>query len=164
MCIDWNEAPEWAAGHGEVTCITTKKIWFNELVYMYVGDSRSYQWCGADPELVHNHGRRSVTNVTMRPTPWTGKGLPPVGTVCVAFHPSRKEWLKVKVLDRQVASECYACRDDKDYLWWSTKFRPIRTPEQIAAEEIQDIESWLDANIEELGSIAKTLHEAGFRK
>lgn len=67
---------------------------------------------------------------------WTGEGLPPVGTVCEAFHPARETWLSVKIIDRQIGSECCACRDDQDYLWWSTKFRPIRTPEQIAAEEM----------------------------
>lgn len=40
----------------------------------------------------------------------------------------------------------------------------IRTQEQIEDEEIKDIEIWLDANIEELGAIAKTLHRSGFRK
>lgn len=66
---------------------------------------------------------------------WNGDGLPPVGTVCEAFRPARETWLSVKIIDRQIGSECCACRDDQDYLWWSTKFRPIRTPEQIAADE-----------------------------
>lgn len=66
---------------------------------------------------------------------WIGVGIPPNGTECEAFHPSRETWLPVKILDHQTGSECCACRDDQDYLWWSTKFRVIRTAEQIAADE-----------------------------
>lgn len=79
-------------------------------------------------------------------TKFNGKGLPPVGTVCEAYHPVRGVWLNVKILDRQGDTKCLACRDDKDYLWWSTEFRPIRTPEQIAASKKRDLatDEWLD--------------------
>lgn len=40
----------------------------------------------------------------------------------------------------------------------------VRTPEQIEAEEIADIEQWLDSNIEDLRTISKALHKAGYRK
>lgn len=114
--------------------------------------------------------------------PWTGEGKPPVGTICEfnGFNPEETLPTDPRVGDRvtviahfksgtidvaaftfqppvdyeclQVAQGAYGC------------FRPIRTPEQIEEEEIQDIEIWLDTNIEELGSIARTLHKSGFRK
>ena len=145
MCIDWNEAPEWAVGHGEVTCITTKKIWFNDLVYMYVGDSRSYTWSGADPELAHNHSRRSIKNVTMRPTPWTGAGLPPVGTVCEFMKhnsPPAPEGQWTVGTIRYVSDYTVIIGGDKCenvHHPRNCSFRPIRTPEQIAAEEREKV-------------------------
>lgn len=76
--------------------------------------------------------------------PWTGEGLPPVGTVC-EWHPNVHGWVEVTILGH-----------DGDDTWYRVKgedhtqtcrnmafFRPIRTPEQIAAEK-------READIEEL--------------
>ena len=135
MKIDWNEAPEWADGHGEVHCLTTKKIWFNEHAYMYVGDSRSYQWCGQDADLVHNHGRKSVTNITLRPAPWTGEGLPPVGTVCEYFS-SLGEWRVCRIVAHDGLNAVFNCLNEYG-AHIADGFRAIRTPEQIAAEQYE---------------------------
>lgn len=68
----------------------------------------------------------------------TGRTLadchPSVGVTCEALHKSG-QWVRVTVLDRMAGSPSCACRDENDRLWWATEFRPIRTSEQIAAEE-----------------------------
>lgn len=75
---------------------------------------------------------------------WTDPqdGLPPVGTVCEVEH---NEWRRCEVFAHKVNSQgtidalfSYERADGtKDWNWCSkaSKFRPIRTHEQIAAEE-----------------------------
>lgn len=68
---------------------------------------------------------------------WDGVGLPPVGTVC-QYQNSLGSWFKVEItaiakkgicfIQPDLDGENYACKV-------SSKFRPIRTAEQVAAEE-----------------------------
>lgn len=107
------------------------------------------------------------------PSPWTGEGLPPVGAVCeyqrndVSY---RQEWVKVTtkyfgkemvVLEHSASGEEYVEQAA------SCVFRPTRTPEQIAAEELK-------AAIDEMSEVTQgahdwlqafqKLHLAGYRK
>jgi hypothetical protein len=146
--IDWSKAPEWADAHGDVHCITTRNIWFNDNVYMYVGDSRSYQWMDLSTDLIHNHGRRSVTNIQARPVPWTGEGLPPVGIDVEIHNKSGRGVVEgaesfigttCKVLATFVNMNGYEMVSVEDSGGSCMCFRadtcgPIRTPEQIAAK------------------------------
>lgn len=179
MSIDWIEAPYWAEAKGRVHCITTRDIWFNEKVYMYVGDTRPYQWADSAPNLIHNHGRNSVTDIVRRLDPWTGEGLPPVGTVCEFLMPDSryqfKEYLrhehKVTVIAHyRGITGCTVAAFTFDYNGGHERdvdsaaeghFRPIRTPEQIEADERQgaviDIGDILIAN----RGIATEYHQAG---
>lgn len=102
--------------------------------------------------------------------PWSGEGLPPVGIECEVMH--CEEWTKCQVIahfDQRCGpvaaytvdighgvKQLDACVADQ--------FRPLRTPEQIAAEEIRDIADWLHTNLEELDGVAKTLHASGYRR
>lgn len=65
-------------------------------------------------------------------------GIPQVGTICEAWYSSRRDWCEAEVL--KVASDengaIIAARElDTDYLFWTHDFRPIKTAEEIAAEE-----------------------------
>lgn len=70
-------------------------------------------------------------------TSWAGEGLPPVGTVCEAMV-SPGEWAKVEVLAHGIEDD-----DEVAVLQAGPRIitktfmgiRPIRTPEQIAAED-----------------------------
>jgi len=67
---------------------------------------------------------------------WNGKGLPPVGTVC-EWHPNHDGWVKVEILGHS-GEETWFRRDGHESSETCLRmafFRPIRTPEQIAAEE-----------------------------
>lgn len=78
--------------------------------------------------------------------PWTGKGLPPAGTVCEIRDKFGSLWLEITVL--------YCSHDHIIYLDQSLEchtmtkginFRPIRTPEQIKAERREFvIEKFID--------------------
>lgn len=83
-----------------------------------------------------------------QPEPWTGEGLPPVGTVCEAhrlggiIHPEHR-WMRVQILahwtedDRLGPVAIYMPLPGSNpsvAQGIETCFRPIRTPEQIAEE------------------------------
>lgn len=152
--IDWSKAPDWASAHGKVFCITSRDIWFNESVYMYVGDTRSYPWSSRETEVMYNHSRQSVTDIVSRPIPWTGEGLPPVGTVCEYLGAHQyNEWSEVKIFG---AWRNFVFVDFTD--GWRQednpkRFRPIRTAEQIAADErlhaIRNALSTINSKIEQ---------------
>lgn len=98
-----------------------------------------------------------------------GKDLPPVGTVCeyqTTTWPT-DQWEIRKILyisDYHVITAVEADGVERSVCAEIARFRPVRTPEQIAAEELAVIETWLDANIENLESVAQTLHQFGFRR
>jgi hypothetical protein len=84
--------------------------------------------------------------VSERPQAWTGAGLPPVGTACErAWSGEEESYQRVKVLahDGDLAifrwvdgPRAGELQDDRqDIIQDIPIFRPIRTPEQIAAEE-----------------------------
>ncbi len=148
--------------------------------WFYEGFWRNVDWKMGALTLVSEH-----PGYTAPVTAWTGEGLPPVRTVCEIHlnksvtHQDAVDWSRyaghdgktVKIVAHHeiegVTTAVYALLVDYSYEYHSLvegNFRPARTPEQIEAQEIQDIEIWLDTNIEELGSIARTLHESGFRK
>jgi hypothetical protein len=105
------------------------------------------------------------------PAPWNGEGLPPVGTVCEALHGLKEQWMKVRILDHEGSVQTAVCRDSDNRLWWSQNFRPIRTPEQIAAEEREKAIEEMAAVAHRQGQpfvtkreMAARLYDAGYRK
>lgn len=106
---------------------------------------------------------------------WSGDGLPPVGTVCVAWYQGHNQGV-VEVRHSgdfmvlwNVARKHEQCSAAKDY-----SFRPIRTPEQIAAEErdktyrgmIDDLAAVMGiSNIDQREcDVLHALVDAGYRK
>lgn len=67
--------------------------------------------------------------------PWAGEGLPPPGTMCERKYGD--EWKKTTVCGHSPDGKSWAAYYDDDKAGWLSAgyFRPIRTPEQIAAEE-----------------------------
>lgn len=119
------------------------------------------------------------------PPAWTGEGLPPVGTVCeVLWNESRMEYLRTKVFGVNEhgkpihrfdeGPKKYEYQADALVTATGTKvFRPIRTPEQIAAEEreagVEGIRQAVSKspNCKAHGvnwDIACAIYDAGYRK
>lgn len=178
--IDWSKAPEWADGHGEVHCLTTRKIWFNEHVYMYIGDSRSYPWAAEAPGSGHNHERRNVKNVTIRHSPWTGSGLPPVGTMVKLVDKGyglregatpflQGQWAVAASFVMSSGTEMAVLDGVSEYgceVFRVEMLIPARTPAQLAAEEREKaIEDMCNTSFDKITiRSAGLLYDAGYRK
>ncbi|MDH0301269.1 MULTISPECIES: hypothetical protein [unclassified Pseudomonas] len=104
---------------------------------------------------------------------WNGKGLPPVGTVCEYKRGSGWEKVEVFAVKPNVNGSTSALFTYECGTWSACAehsfFRPIRTPEQIAAER-RELE--INEMCEVLGviqgtagcGIAMRLYDAGYRK
>lgn len=140
MEIDWNTAPEWAKGHGLVVQGSIKQVWYGDFSYMVVGDSRAYPFGGGSGETRHNHAQGAIQFKTLRPAPWTGSGLPPVGTVCEIRAHKLNDWspATIKFASRNVVVWDWEAEPALNGLCTAyahaIEIRPIRTPEQIAEE------------------------------
>ena len=131
MNIDWSEAPE-GATHYHVG---------NKGFYRFAkSESGFYGFGGFEPT-----GKRpdcfSPGTLIKRPTIWTGVGLPPVGFEIEAMMRRNMldgyAWHRAKVVhgplpgsEGEVLVFCLETTSPA----WVDEFRPIRTPEQIAAD------------------------------
>lgn len=108
---------------------------------------------------------------------WTGKGAPPAGAVCERRFPEvdGSSWRQVTIL--LIGDQKIFYRDEAGDEWANRpddiEFRPIRTPEQIAAEKrIEEINEMAELSL--YGHYAFTLaqakiacavlHDKGYRK
>lgn len=162
--IDWSGAPKWA---------TVRLAHVNGNIFAwaegYENRARAKHECGLEFELFHTLWRV----IAERPVPtWDGKGLPPVGTVCEIKNNS--EWKKCEIvahkdIDGVTHAIAWIDADTCDQSQ-GIRFRPIPTPEQIAAEKRKNA-------IEEMVEIARkvsrwgsspiemaAIYDAGYRK
>jgi len=132
MDINWDEAPEGATHY----CIgsTHDTVWrdLSGVNAKYWSQGRWHDHHGVSSEFCLKYGVFEE-----RPTQqaWDGKGLPPVGTVC-EYYADEDSWRQCEIV---------AHKDGKAVVWvnhahiWSTSsgagFRPLKTKEQLAAEE-----------------------------
>lgn len=167
MSIDWSKAPEGATHYdtrpGRMPAFMRMPDDSGSVWHYWNGSEWAYYGTSPDWELM-----------AKRPAEWDGQGLPPVGAVCEMHHSSWAEglWEPRKILfigkHHVVTSEPDDDDDEKISYTASLEFRPIRTPEQIAAEER---EKAIDAMAEDLRKAfanpkmaAITLFDAGYRK
>nr|WP_314569253.1 hypothetical protein [uncultured Pseudomonas sp.] len=150
MNIDWSKAPEGTTHFGPETssyCAAWYRVDEDEVVSYLELDS-------TDSELKPAiHGSAYYHSLEDLERPWNGEGLPPVGTVCefAGFNPEETTFDDPSVGDTvtviahylsgcvQVAAFTYNCAANFGALNVAQGahgcFRPIRTAEQIAAEE-----------------------------
>ncbi|MFU3489281.1 hypothetical protein ACM7KH_02825 [Pseudomonas aeruginosa] len=178
MSIDWNTAPEGAthwepAGHE-----------FSEGWMLKEGNDWFY-WCKVSQKWFYDHtscdvsAEREATFEARPQDPWDGQGLPPVGTLCEWHGPNSDGpdgWVYTE-------SNVVAYTDDGLFICmqkpgcWpvvqridNCEFRPIRTPEQISAEER---EKAINQMISDAGYVdpkigtfvaMRNLYDAGYRR
>ncbi|MCV0161016.1 hypothetical protein KUC47_13595 [Pseudomonas aeruginosa] len=162
MSIDWSKAPEGAnkAGFtGPDNYLQFYRIpgMFGD--YDYWSDGRG--WLGSNFPTCANQLFERPAKVE-----WDGKGLPPVGAKCLT---DRNDFLrevtilchgKTRTFVFDHVSQEEICLVLKDRV-----FLPIRTPEQIAAEEREKaIEEMCFAEETLTVKQAKALYEAGYRR
>lgn len=136
---DWSKAPE-----GATHAVTTGPKWNggSDLV----GTVEFAQFANGEYHRVNGHGGWFCIGdsgwvvLAERPSGWPGEGLPPVGTVCRALVPFGDAggyvWRDVKVAyHHEMDREALVFDVSTTRPTWADEFQPLRTPEQIAAEE-----------------------------
>jgi len=119
--------------------------------------------------------------ITKRPEQWSGEGLPPPDTVCeLRVKAALGDWSKahIKFASRNVVVWDWDGEPGVNGLCTSyvhsVEMRPIRTPEQIAAEErekaiksmAEDMAGYkaVEEPNEKMLSLSTFLHDHGYRK
>lgn len=164
--IDWSKAPK-GATHWEHEGPTYTAGWMRLDKDGWWYWTTSKQW-----EQYRAYLPRSRVAAMIPTTPWNGAGLPPVGTVCEGR--SRKDklgevWGEVIVLARRLGQAVVSFTDCERLQWCGEDdLRPIRTPEQIAAEErekeIGAIKTIIGSAANQGKSVAGAIYDAGYRK
>lgn len=125
-----------------------------------------------NPHVTRDEWQAAVD--AMKASAWNGEGLPPVGTVCE--NAAGGEWRKVFIVahdsvdNEQRAIFRFVGGDQYSYFGEHAEcFRPIRTPEQIAAEErlkaIDEMAAVYKSNFEgHVKDGCQALYDAGYRK
>ncbi|MEW3705600.1 hypothetical protein QOZ51_10635 [Pseudomonas aeruginosa] len=169
MSIDWTKAPEGANKAGFTG--PDNYLQFYRIPGMF-GDydywSENNGWRGTDFPTCANQLFERPAKVE-----WDGQGLPPVGTVCIV-EPHNTLWGFSSTSGHERKILAYY----GEYVWLGhaetplettridkVDFRPIRTPEQIAAEEREKAIEEMCFAVETLTvKQAKALFDAGYRR
>jgi hypothetical protein len=160
--IDWSKAPEDATHHGrgEDCCYWAKCVDGQQYFINISG------WDNGNWKPVTE--RYDYAFLTARPkSEWTGEGLPPVG-VEFEWRYVYHAWKRGEAL---YIGSVYVilkdCNEEQHYYLRDMQFRPIRTPEQIAAEErdrcVQKMAKELEESDHKHGSLY-ALYDLGYRK
>ena len=141
--VDWSKAPVWADRLIRLG-MTNHLAWADGEKYQYakltLGVGPFYfDETGSDNFSIRD-SRLVAERPTTQPAAWNVEGLPPVGVVCDAKSFERghkRDWFRATVL---YSSPCTIILDDYRGGEFVThpiamRFRPIRTPEQISADE-----------------------------
>ncbi|HBO3356367.1 TPA: hypothetical protein L4S42_004211 [Pseudomonas aeruginosa] len=174
MSIDWKTAPE-GATHWEPSGPDFNKGWMkkegNEWFYWSEGSNRWFQG-----KLSCNVSADREATFEARPQEaWDGQGLPPVGTTCIV-EPHNTLWGFSSTSGHERKILAY----HTDYVWLGNgdtplettridkvDFRPIPTPEQIAAEEREKAVGDMAMSIQGVPYQYPTLYalyDAGYRR
>ena len=181
--IDWSEAPADATHYLRLR--EDSGEWFDTFWRIDSDGHASMAWrVGTVTAFSHVFiGTEDRDLLIPRPTTWTGTGLPPVGTVCEVREPEKfpgvafADWSQCTVVAHNTGSSgapqvcTIDCCGDFAIFYPTddgTEFRPIRTPEQIAAEErektLKDMHRVFHAGIARDGHGFKALYDEDYRK
>lgn len=136
--IDWSKAPEWA--NAVVVSLDGALFW----VEQFGGISKRQRFGHESPDIsvakmTGGHGWNLVAERPTEPAPWNGECLPPVGTVCEMYWGSGR-WRRAEVFAHKPNANggvdaLVEVDGDWSYSTNPSSFRPLKTAEQIAAEE-----------------------------
>lgn len=181
MDIDWDKAPE-----GFDYALSTASDWKGAPEYKgtvrFAKKRENSTYFECDQGLYPHVGRGSWVVVATRPEKWNGEGIPPVGTVCEVKSTAwgkERDWFKAQV---KYLSPFTVVLDDfpigeleGEFVVHpnTVQFRPIKTKEQLVAEEREkEVDQMVQRIAENTTGIgigaamicAKALHAAGYRK
>ena len=158
--IDWSKAPD-----GAMVILKHVRDGAYAVSESYGDEAKTWHW--PDPRYSFPLMPSMWRIVAERPTTpsWSGEGLPPVGVVCMAGC----EQVVIVAHHCNGIHAIYAESESDGLLYYGepNEFRPIRTPEQIAADErdaaaveLYDLISGPGDNM----AAAKRVYDAGYRK
>lgn len=133
--------------------------------YLYINNEGSIGFDG-DEEYFADSPYREITFDLL--DAWDGSGFPPIGTVCVYPRAEGDEWRKCEIVAHYFAGVAAVdVLDSTAVCMLASLFRPIKTPEQIAAEErLHAIDEMNDLilgwGVEK--RMLAALYDAGYRK
>ncbi|MFU5719666.1 hypothetical protein ACM7US_18200 [Pseudomonas aeruginosa] len=174
MSIDWSKAPDGCIG-------AFARIVGNQRKAFFVFSKRPSSYMSR--EGYEGEGEDGSYHVFSEfwewlDKPWNGKGLPPVGTVCEYRHMIWPEYRSCEI--RYISEESLVAYDDAQEQFYRTcdmLFRPVRSPEQIAAAErwaaIQQMLAFADVKYgagelmspkEYVETAVAELYDAGYRR
>lgn len=161
MTIDWSKAPKRSTG-AMVANFSSALVKPGDVEFIGAPGQVDRDIYHEGPDAWTFHVRPELV------TAWDGKGLPPVGSVCECRVVANGEWMMCEVVaHKNHDGNVYAIAfvdENTVMLSAGIRFRTIRTPEQIAAEEreaaIQDL---IKVTCITHGEAAR-IHDAGYRK
>lgn len=163
--IDWSKAPDGATHAGF--------DWKGKLRYFYriPGVQLDYDYWSTrleSSEWVCGKGVPAMQKLIPRPSAWSGDGLPPMGAY-IEWLSDQYGWLGGRVVGHD-GMVTVVSHNDGYTGCHAHEVRPIRTPEQIAAEErckaIHAIELHILKAQEQYLSVVQTaqsIYDAGFQ-
>ncbi|BFG81880.1 hypothetical protein [Pseudomonas phage PP21] len=161
MNIDWSKAPEGA---------THYHIGDDINPWRRIKDTVAYEHYRGKWLMVNSFNKGCMPDyyVPIPQKSWDGKGLPPVGTVCEYKYTHWPEYHQCEIRYISAASLiAYDHGQEQYYRTCDMLFRPIRTPEQIAAEEREKAVGDMAMSIQGVPYQYPTLYalyDAGYRK
>lgn len=166
MNIDWDKAPEWA---NAVVAASAGTLYFVEAFGIRSkrrAVSNSYDSGLVADMTIKSHSWKLVEARPKKKDAWDGVGKPPIGIECEVKI--NDMWHICKTLAyHQVSDTAVAVHflDGSNSLFWCAAFRPIKTDEQLAEEEIQAIRDEIRWKKPELGPCpVAQLYNKGYRK
>ncbi|MEV1265310.1 hypothetical protein ABZR19_33015 [Pseudomonas aeruginosa] len=171
MSIDWNTAPE-GATHWEPTGPDFYEGWMKKegTDWFYWSES-GHKWINGILTCDVSADREATFEARPQEA-WDGQGLPPVGTVCEVKHRDIG-WVRCEI----VAHKSFSCGGLTHAIAWidentldqsqGLRFRQLRTPEQIAAEEREKAVGDMAMSIQGVPYQYPTLYalyDAGYRR
>jgi hypothetical protein len=172
--IDWSTAPE-DATHWQPENSLLRAAWIKKEGWQHwfrlEGQANWVEFKGALADL-----GTMIQRPAESPVPWSGEGLPPVGTLCEVMNSTldNPDWERCTILFMgkfKAVYESESCHERVADVSesWMIDFRPIRTPEQIAAEERQSAidEMWSaywHPDVPTAKEALGLLYDAGYRK
>lgn len=184
--LDWSKAPDWATRAGLLDAGTLSGgldnglIWYNADQFCRMSDERQkpFPWGNrADSDDARHNPRESQVRFSeSRPKAWDGEGLPPSGAACeIRSVAAGTEWAQATIVfaSRNVIVWDWAGEPSINGLCTAyahaVEMRPVRTPEQIAAEEREKAIAEMVSTSPMLDKgwarkVCTALYDAGYRK
>ena len=148
---------KWISGSKEVKFTTSNFLYIDSFCCISRSDDEFY---------FKSHNSKEIFFPTCEQ--WNESGIPQAGTVCEYFHHESQEWKTCEVVAHHFG--CVVAIDLLDGFavnYSPCAFRPIKTPEQLAAEERENVLADMYGAVMGSAGIAgglEALYDAGYRK